>query len=272
MNVPDEPSGASTPPIDSLSSMPASPDDSNQTTRSETASQFGLIDIIEAFTAMRHEFRTRSKHDLELADRLQSGVLRIDELESTLTDAVRQAFDATPDAETLKRLRLAETLADIDAQLSRSADQLHRALEADSTDDSTERTVRDKVDRVLRQAGPVKRFFCRGFADRMVEELTDHSSRRAGELRPLLEGLVMMADRVKQSIAEAGVRRVDVVGKPFDPECMFAVENMATGQVPPGHVLRQLSPAYRYDGRVLRFAQVHVARSPESSTHSTDPI
>jgi molecular chaperone GrpE len=76
----------------------------------------------------------------------------------------------------------------------------------------------------------------------------------AGALR---EGLKAIARQADELLGKAGVRRMDVVGQPFDPRQHEAVATRSGA--PRGVVLEELQPGWLADdGAVLRPAQVVV--------------
>ncbi|MDQ7006071.1 MAG: nucleotide exchange factor GrpE [Acidobacteriota bacterium] len=80
------------------------------------------------------------------------------------------------------------------------------------------------------------------------------------EAGPLLDGVKLVHKQILDLLETEGVERLEVVGRPFDPEEAEAV--MATpaeeGQEK-GHVIEELRPGYRFEGKILRPAQVRVA-------------
>ena len=80
---------------------------------------FGLVDVVEAFTAMRHESRGQRRETRELSESILSVVENVQGLEAKLLAAA----DSRPD----DSKKLVELIADVDSQLSRavaSAQQL----------------------------------------------------------------------------------------------------------------------------------------------------
>lgn len=71
------------------------------------------------------------------------------------------------------------------------------------------------------------------------------------------DGYAMSVRKVERLLAELGVEPVSCVGLPFDPEVMEAIE---LGDGPSGIVLEEIRRGYRCNGRLIRYAQVRVAR------------
>lgn len=70
-----------------------------------------------------------------------------------------------------------------------------------------------------------------------------------------LDGIVKQLD---DALAEAGITRIDALGKPFDPNLHEAVKELP-GETD-GHVLEQYQPGYLIDGKLLRPAQVAISK------------
>jgi molecular chaperone GrpE len=76
---------------------------------------------------------------------------------------------------------------------------------------------------------------------------------------PLVEGLRLVHRKMLDALATEGLERIQIVGEPFDPEVAEAVAMVPvedTGQN--GRVVSEMRPGYRFEGQVLRPAQVHV--------------
>jgi molecular chaperone GrpE (heat shock protein) len=56
------------------------------------------------------------------------------------------------------------------------------------------------------------------------------------------------------------IDRLDTEGSEFDANTMRAIGAVESVDCPSGHVVEQLAPAYRWQGRLLRFADVRVAK------------
>ncbi len=80
--------------------------------------------------------------------------------------------------------------------------------------------------------------------------------------KSLQAGVSMIAGQLKNVLAEAGLEEIDAAGKKFDPNLHEAVSEVATQDVPEGHVAQQIRKGYKFRNRLLRPAGVVVARRP----------
>ncbi len=74
------------------------------------------------------------------------------------------------------------------------------------------------------------------------------------------EGLAILREHFAALLRDAGVEELVSVDQIFDPRSMKVVEVEETDAVPEGVVLEELAAGYLYRGRVLRLAEVKVAR------------
>ena len=107
----------------------------------------------------------------------------------------------------------------------------------------------------------------RGGSFHRLLEVADHMERAlqaaedAGEDSPLADGLRLIHRELMGAFREEGLERIEVVGRPFDPEIAEAVA--VTEVEPERHdlVLAEVRPGYRIGERIVRPAQVQVGRS-----------
>jgi len=76
------------------------------------------------------------------------------------------------------------------------------------------------------------------------------------------EGIGMICSQLQGVLAGAGLREIDALHRPFDPNLHEAVSQLESAEAPDGHVLRQLRKGYRLHDRLLRPASVVVAKQP----------
>src|SRR5437016_14682858 len=79
---------------------------------------------------------------------------------------------------------------------------------------------------------------------------------------PWVQGLFLVARRLTTQLDQLGVRQIGTPGERFDPRWHEAITTEARADVPEGTILRVAQPGYVLGERVIRPAQVGVARAP----------
>jgi molecular chaperone GrpE (heat shock protein) len=74
------------------------------------------------------------------------------------------------------------------------------------------------------------------------------------------EGFGLAIERLAELLATLGVERIETEGALFDPALMSAVAVDKRSDVPDGTVVEEVTPGYRHNGSVVRYADVRVAR------------
>jgi molecular chaperone GrpE (heat shock protein) len=88
-----------------------------------------------------------------------------------------------------------------------------------------------------------------------------------------LQGLNLVRDRFFSLLAGEGIQPIDALHQPFDPRLHVAVETEMRNDVAPDTVVRVVRQGYRQQHRILRYAEVVVARPPTTqSTVSGDSL
>lgn len=76
----------------------------------------------------------------------------------------------------------------------------------------------------------------------------------------LIEGLELTRDGLMKVLEKAGLREVEALGKPFDPNVHQSVSQQVDETVDPGHVLVELQKGYVLNGRLLRPSMVVISQ------------
>ncbi len=79
-----------------------------------------------------------------------------------------------------------------------------------------------------------------------------------------LTGLTLVSERLTALLAAEEIKPIEALHQPFDPRLHVAVESAARSDVAPDTVVRVLRQGYRRHDRVIRYAEVVVARPPTS--------
>lgn len=82
-------------------------------------------------------------------------------------------------------------------------------------------------------------------------------------LETYTQGVEMTANELRNVLQRNGVTEVNCEGAAFDPNFMEALSSEPTNEFPPGHVARVFKKAYKLHDKVIRPAQVVVAKKPE---------
>ena len=81
---------------------------------------------------------------------------------------------------------------------------------------------------------------------------------------PWMQGLFLVARRLKTLLDQLGVRQLGTPGERFDPRWHEAITTEMRADVPEGTILQVAQPGYALGERVIRPAQVVVAGAPSS--------
>jgi molecular chaperone GrpE len=146
--------------------------------------------------------------------------------------------------------------AELRAELARMEDRYKRAL-AD-LDNYRKRAARD----IERMVGEGRERLLRDWLE--VVDGMERALQQNPE-GPLNEGLRALLGQMEAVLARQGVQRIGTPGEPFDPERHEAIDVRAATDVPDRTVIDVVRSGYAMDGRVLRPAQVVVARAPQQA-------
>ncbi len=78
-------------------------------------------------------------------------------------------------------------------------------------------------------------------------------------------GVELIAAEMKKMLQRFGVQEIECQGVAFDPSVHEALSSEETTEIQPGHVARVFRKAYKLHDRVIRPAQVVVAKEPKSN-------
>lgn len=216
----------------------------------QSSPQFGAIDIVEAFTAMRHEFRGQTKESRALAEQIQVAAANLKLLESSVIASANGS--ASADAKVAKDLVL--LIVETDHQLSRAVTAITQFEEA-----RQKRELADakSLDHFVAGMSQLARWFARPLLAFLAEQ---RASTTTDSKHPGIEGLNMILSRLRRMMHEQNIDRLDILGKPFDAEMMNAIGSVASTEFASGEVAEQLSAAYYWQDKLVRYAEVRIAK------------
>lgn len=98
--------------------------------------------------------------------------------------------------------------------------------------------------------------------ERSLKHIND--AKDAGSIR---DGIKFMYDKLLKILNDQGVKKMEVVGKPFSVAFHDALMQRIDNSVPPHTVVEEIEPGYLYKDKVIRHAKVIV--SDESTKESS---
>ncbi len=246
----------------------------------ESGELLGAVDIVEAFTTLRHELKLQVRGGRELQQSLDQRLQQLEErlheqrvqqhsaLVKQIDGSVRGA-QAQPVADADTR-QLAEALAEVEESLERAVETLTGPL-VEQTPVSVAQPLTqllEQFDQVVASATWTQRFFARLLVSRLRKNLESGLPQSEPVVRdPARErlevsgrGVELLLERVRRLMEACQLERQDVLGQPFDAETMRAIDVVTSDSVPSSHVAEQLRPLYRWRGQVLKYADVRLAR------------
>jgi molecular chaperone GrpE len=162
--------------------------------------------------------------------------------------------------------RLREQLATKSAELDQTRDRLlreHADLENYKRRMQREKSesLRYASEQLLRDLLPVLDNLSRAI-DAASKAPADEPPAASARVDGLITGVKMVLNQFGETLSRFGVTRVPAAGQPFDPAHHEAVAHVDSDQHAPGVVVDEHASGYRLHDRLLRPAQVTVAKPP----------
>ena len=221
----------------------------------EPSRPFGLIDLVEEFTALRQELKLQTKSTRGLQEQAES-------LLPPLRQAIEHFRSVAPREEQAAWSAgkpLAEGLATLDEALDRCRGEIEKARIVAT--EQTPRKVGEALDRMHEGLPWLRRFLLRKY-HRKMREAVERETRGVNQdwLYSLLEGFDLIQNRVRRLLQSEAIEPIDCVGRPVDPERMIVVDITESLDWPPGTVIEELRRGYTWRDRILRLAEVRAVR------------
>jgi molecular chaperone GrpE len=161
------------------------------------------------------------------AEAAEASAARIAALENALTEAQQEALYAKADVQNVRR-RAEKEVADAHAY---SATKFARDI----------LSVADNIGRAL--------------------DLIPATAREDDAWKGLIVGLEATGRELSAVFERNGIRRVDSMGQPLDPNLHQAMMEIPTDDAAPGTIVQEIQPGYMIKDRLLRPALVGVAKA-----------
>jgi molecular chaperone GrpE len=232
----------------------------------ENLPDVGIIQLIEAFTALRQEIKLQTKSNRGLEDVVHEAIAGLNEAAEQMRSVdVREA-----DAVARAARPLVEALIELDEALERglrAAETAHANVLED-----TVRRYEEAAQQRFRQLSFWQRRKARTWFDASTElfreQMTDLHRRI---MLPLLEGYQLIYQRLERTLPQLEIQRIPCLGYPVDPTLMTVVELVEDPTVEPETVVQVVRPGYQWAGRLIRYAEVRAARPGIASADDEAP-
>ncbi|HET9451785.1 MAG TPA: nucleotide exchange factor GrpE [Aggregicoccus sp.] len=164
-----------------------------------------------------------------------------------------QVADAPAGADSARQ-RLEEELA----ASRKRVDELARAYQALSQDreEFKQRLTRERERMLDVERGKVAATLLEA-----IDDLDRSLAASASDSSPLAQGVRLIREGLLAKVQSTGIERIEVVGKPFDPNTAEATDMEITPVAEDDHkVVSEVRAGYRLKDRVIRPARVRVAK------------
>lgn len=229
-----------------------------QPANASEAPQFGAIDIVEAFTALRHEFRNQAKDSRALAEQLIHATEHIEQVKDSLLKSIPSNKPSeTSDAVSMDSIM--RTLVEFDIQLTRAV-QVAVSDERWRTDQ--QRQQEQAIDQSIASMSSLARWFARPLINSLNRKQArnkQEASRETSPVSALSDGLSILLTKLRQALDDHQIQRIETLGMPFNGETMKSIGVLSVDGIASGHVSEQISAAYVCKQSVIKFANVRVA-------------
>jgi molecular chaperone GrpE len=217
--------------------------------------EVGLFQLVEEFSALRHELKLQTKSTRGLQEQAEAHVpvlqAAIEQFRAVEPKEAQAAWSAGKP--------LAEALADLDEGLERGRVEIEKARRR-IVDDSP-RSMEAALDSLFARQSWLRRRLFRSYHEATKEVFRQQGLElRRGIFEALIEGYGLILGRLGRAMEAEQVRPIACVGKPVDPESMIVVEVVDDPNRPPGQVVEEVRRGYTWRGRVFRLAEVRAVR------------
>jgi molecular chaperone GrpE len=149
-----------------------------------------------------------------------------------------------------------DQLTQLKAELAKYKDIALRSV-AD-LDNYRKRMAREKDDAI--------RYANTGFLERLIPildnfELGLQAAKTGGGHSAVQDGMMMVSKQLQDFLTSCGVETIDATGQHFDPNLHEAIAQEPSAEIAEGFVIRQLRKGYRLKDRLIRPANVVVAKA-----------
>jgi molecular chaperone GrpE len=224
------------------------------------AVEFGWLEVIAEFAALRHEVKLQTKSGRAVEEEAARAVAALNEAAAQFRSVVPKEAEAAQRA----ARPLGEALVDLHEALARGAAALEAARQRCADEWAA---GLDELDRRFRQLPWWRRRMARRWHETLLAAWRERSpAGQASFFDALAEGYELVRLRLERTMKAEEICRIACLGRPFDPNTMTVVELADAPNVPPGTVVDEVRPGYVWRDKVVRFAEVRTTRLASGGT------
>ncbi len=204
---------------------------------------------------MRKKKTTEEKDKQTPSQNTDNGDVTKDDAEkqSTVSPDAEQKTTASEEEE--KGAEKTDAVSDIEKKLSLMNDKYLRLLA--EYDNYRKRSVREVEEahhiatvNLIQELLPIL-----DNLDRATEHRDDKTT-----LEEYVKGISLIEDQLREALAKAGLKHIEVVGQPFDPHFHEAIMQMESEEYDSGIVSQEVQKGFMLGDRVIRHSKVIVAK------------
>jgi len=241
--------------LEQLENEPFGPQSEPSVTESASAPAVGLLPLVEAFTALRHELKLQTKSARGTEDSLQTALAGLDRAIECFDNVEPQEHAAAEQA----ARPLVEALIGLDEAMRRGV-QAVAAAQRRLTEVTPQRLI-DQLEQRFARRSFWQRWRSRAWHTEVLRCCRQVLAETQGPvLASLGDGYQLICDRLQRTLAEHRIERMKCAGQAVDPARMNVVELVDVLGVAPETVVDEIRPGYHWHGRVMRFAEVRATR------------
>jgi molecular chaperone GrpE len=121
--------------------------------------------------------------------------------------------------------------------------------------------------RTLREKEELRLFASSGLMEDVIPALDNLSlglaaAKTQTEVKGIVDGVTLVLEQLKTTLARHGLKEVKPDGQRFDPNFHECISHLPSAEIAEEHVMQVVRPGYTLNGRLLRPASVIVSSGP----------
>ena len=128
----------------------------------------------------------------------------------------------------------------------------------------------------MRQLADLRKYEGQHLIQQLLTHIMDNFDRALEQklneqnINEFRKGISMIYENLKNLLQETGVKEVNCKGELFNPSVHCALDSVQSTEVPPEHILHVIKKAYFFHDKLLRPAEVIVAKTNEPALQNKE--